>query len=60
MYEYQVTHYIPEAGESRLFVDYINIFLKLKAEDSGYPGCVHSPEDEDRYVESFWQSEGKD
>jgi len=32
-------------------------FMKLKAEASGYPGWVQSPEDEDRYVESFWQSE---
>ena len=33
-------------------------FLKLKVEASGYSGRVRSPEDEDRYVESFWQSEG--
>ena len=32
--------------------------MKLKAEVSGYPGWVHSPEDEDRYVDSFWHSEG--
>jgi len=39
-------------------VNYINKFLKLKAEARGYTGWVRSPEDEDRYVESFWQSEG--
>jgi hypothetical protein len=39
-------------------VEYINTFLKLKAEASGYPGWVRGPEDEERYVESFWQSEG--
>jgi len=39
-------------------VNYINTFLKLKAEASGYPRWVRSPESEDRYVESFWQSEG--
>ena len=32
--------------------------LKLKAEACGYPGWVDSTEHEDRYVESFWQSEG--
>jgi len=47
VYEYQVTQYNPETGEGGLFVNYINMFLKLKAESSGY-----------RYVESFWQSEG--
>ena len=39
-------------------MNHINTFLKLKAEASGYPGWVHSPEDEDRYVDSFWQIEG--
>ena len=38
-------------------MDYINTCLKLKAEASGYPCWVYSPEDEDRYVESFRQSE---
>ena len=58
VYEYQVIQYKPEIGEGGLFIDYINKILKLKAEASVYPGWVHSPEDEDRYVESFWQSEG--
>jgi len=52
-----VTKYNPETGEGGLFVNYINTFLKLKAEASGYPGWVRSPEDEDRYLESFWQIE---
>jgi len=58
VYEYQVTQYNPKIGEGGLFVNYNNTFLKLKAEASGYRGLVRSPEDEDRYVESFWQSEG--
>jgi len=58
VYEYQLTQYNPKTGEGRLFVNYINTFLKLKSETSGYPGWVQSPEEEDRYVESFWQSEG--
>ena len=37
---------------------YINSFLKLKAEASGYPGWVHSPEEEVRYLDSFKESEG--
>jgi len=58
VYEHQFTQYNPETGEGGRFVDYINTFLKPKAEASGYPGWVHSPEDEDRYVDSFRQSEG--
>jgi len=32
--------------------------LKLKAEASGFPGWVRSPENEDLYVETFWKNEG--
>ena len=41
-----------------LFVEYINTFLKIKTETSGYPSRVLTPSDEDRYIEEFWQSEG--
>jgi len=58
VYQYQVTQYDPKTGEGGIFVDYINKFLKLKTEASGYPGWVHSPTDGDRYVDAFWQSEG--
>ena len=39
-------------------MNYINTVFKLKAETSGYPGRVRRPEDEDRYVELYWQCEG--
>jgi len=39
-------------------VDYINTFLKIKAEASGYPSWVRGPEDEQRFIDSFEQSEG--
>jgi G:T-mismatch repair DNA endonuclease (very short patch repair protein) len=37
VYEYAVTQYDPKTGQGGLFVQYINTFLKLKAEASGYP-----------------------
>jgi len=58
VYDYQLNQYNGETGEEGHFVNYINTFLKLKTEASGYPGWVRSPKDEDRYVESCWQSEG--
>jgi len=58
IYEYRVTQFNPQTGEGVLFVDYINTFLKLKAEATGYPGWVRSPAEEERYIESFWKSEG--
>ena len=54
VYEYQVNQYSPETGKGGHFVDYINTFLKLKAEASGYPGWVRSPADEDLYIEAFF------
>ena len=58
VYEYRVTQYDPQTGTGGLFVEYINTFLKLKAEASGYPSWVQSPADEDRYTSQFAASEG--
>jgi hypothetical protein len=58
VYEYNVTQYDRESEEGGLFVEYIDTFLKLKAEASGYPSWVRNPADEDRYIEEFRQSEG--
>jgi hypothetical protein len=48
-----VTKYDPHTRVDGLFADYINTFLKLKAEFSGYPGWVRNPKDEERYFETF-------
>jgi hypothetical protein len=56
VYEYQVTRYDPQNGDWG-FAEYINTFLKLKAEASGYPNWVQCPEDEDRYISEFQKSE---
>ena len=58
LYDYAVTQYDTSFGEGGLFVDYINTFLKLKAEASGFPRWVRTPSDEERYIEEFRQSEG--
>jgi hypothetical protein len=57
LYEYNVTRYDPETREGDLFAGYIDTFLKLKAEASGYPAWVRNPAYEERYIESFWKSE---
>jgi len=59
VYEYQVRQYNPETSLGVLFVEYINTFLELKAEVSGYPGCVRIPDVEERYVETFRNNEGR-
>ena len=58
LYEYDVTQYDPQTGQGSLFVEYINTFLKLKAEVGGYPDWVRTTEDEDRYIDKFYASEG--
>jgi hypothetical protein len=58
VYEYQETRYDPQTVDGGLFAQYINTFLKLKAEASRYPNCVQCPADEDRYISEFQASEG--
>jgi hypothetical protein len=57
-YKYEVTLYNPDTGKDGLFVEYINTFLKLKAEASGYPDWVQTPHDEGLYIRQFYQNEG--
>jgi len=58
VYQYEVTQYNPDTGVGGLFVEYINTFLKLKQEASGYPSWVRTPDDEDLFIRQFYQSEG--
>ena len=50
-----VTRYDPKTGEGGLFADYIDTFLKLKTEGSGYPSWVLTADDEVRYVDLFYR-----
>jgi len=58
VYEYAVTQYDPQTDQGGLFVEYVDTFLKLKTEATGYPDWVRTPEDEDRYISNFHASEG--
>jgi len=58
VWEYSVTQCDSRTCESGTFVDYINAFRKLKAEVSECPNWVRSPEDDERYIESFCGREG--
>jgi len=57
VYEYLVTKYDTRTGESGLFADCINTFLKIKDEASGYPGWFRSLENEDRYIDISYARE---
>jgi hypothetical protein len=58
VYEYETTQCVPQSRDGGLFVDYINTFLKLKAEASGFPTWVRTREDEESYIKAFYESEG--
>jgi hypothetical protein len=44
IYEYEVDMYDPYSREGGFFADFINTFLKLKAEANGYPIWVRTLE----------------
>lgn len=52
------TQYSAETGVGGLFAGYINCWLKVKQEASGWPSWVCSKDDEDRYIREYHQHEG--
>lgn len=56
---HEVWKYTMQGNDERaLFTKYINKFLKLKQEASGWPEWVKSEADKDRYIEEFELKEG--
>jgi hypothetical protein len=57
-WEYAVTQI--RDNEGGLFAGYVNMFLKLKQEASGYPSDVVSEAQKTEYIENYRRSEGID
>jgi hypothetical protein len=55
-WEYEVTRL--ENGQGGLFAGYVDMFLKLKQEASGYPSWVQSEDQKDAYIEDYRRAEG--
>jgi len=53
-----VTCFDKDTNTGGLFAEYVNMFLKLKQESSGYPYWVRSEDDKDRYIEDYRRAEG--
>ena len=51
------TQYDPETKEGGLFAEYINQFLKVKQEASGWPEGVSTDEEKDRYIREYFENE---
>jgi len=47
-----------EQGETGLFKDYVNRFLKIKQESSGWPKDCKSDEQKEEYIKTYYEREG--
>ncbi|XP_055714784.1 uncharacterized protein LOC129808904, partial [Phlebotomus papatasi] len=58
VWAYRTSQYNRETGERGLFADYVDNFLKIKQEASGWPSGVESDSDKDNYIREFFENEG--
>jgi hypothetical protein len=59
VYHYpETTKFDPGTGEGGLFKEYVQTFLKLKQEASGYPAHCKTERDKAEYVQSYAQRQG--
>jgi hypothetical protein len=54
----ETSKYDPSTKMGGLFTKYINAFLKLKQESSGWPSWVKTDEDCNKYIDEYMQKEG--
>ena len=50
--------YHVHAKEGGLFTDYVNTFLKIKQEASGFPNWVLNETDQNQYINDYYKNEG--
>ncbi|XP_028393192.1 uncharacterized protein LOC114517603 [Dendronephthya gigantea] len=53
---HEVWHF--ENQSSELFKDYVDTFLKIKQESSGYPSECQTEEEKQRYIQQYFEHEG--
>ena len=58
IWEYEITQYNPSTGQGGFFAEYINHFLKIKVESSGWPKWCKTAEDKEKYIQDFYEKEG--
>ena len=52
------TQYDRNSGQGGLFAEYVNCFLRLKQESSGWPQGCNSPEERAAYIQEYERMEG--
>lgn len=58
IWEYETVQYDPISRTGGLFTEYINAFLKIKAEASGWPKSCKTAEEKQAYIDGFYEREG--
>ena len=54
---HEVWHFPPSQRKRGLFANYVNTWLKIKTESSGYPSWADNPEKRTQYVANYLQCE---
>ncbi|XP_077270142.1 uncharacterized protein LOC143901589 [Temnothorax americanus] len=58
IWQYKIARYDPVTRQGGLFAEYINTFLKLKQEASGWPSDCYDDEAKERYLREYAETEG--
>ncbi|KAK5650288.1 hypothetical protein RI129_001317 [Pyrocoelia pectoralis] len=58
IWEYEVTVYDKTTKQGGLFSEYIDSFLKLKQECSGWPSHCTTEDEKKRYIDNYYEKEG--
>lgn len=57
-WEYKTTKYDPITKTGGIFAQYIDTFLKIKTEASGFPSWCKTPSDKEKFIQNFYEKEG--
>jgi hypothetical protein len=58
VFHYKETFKGNDPDPEKLFNGYVNTFLKIKIEASGYPTGVSTDDEKNAYIEEIWVNEG--
>lgn len=57
-WEYEMIQFDPTTNTGGLFAGYIDTFLKIKTEASGFPSWCVSPNSREQYIKEYYEHEG--
>ena len=54
----EVSQYNPDTKEGGIFTEYVNTFLQIKQETSGWPEWCLTDQDKHTYIKNYFENEG--